>query len=174
MISAPLGILKQKSSNVFFSWGQVEQSASCIPSRDFRAPSNRALVVRRGRNAANHQRPGIRAKPAQWSLDMKPKLDTSSLGCAALQPARFGEATISGLPSREHVQHERRLVAFVYEYGFRICLRLRLWPFPICHCHCHCGVMAASRNLLHRGVRVSTVCECAPKGVGQPDYPGQD
>lgn len=101
---------------------------------------------------------------------------------AALQPARFGEATISGLPSREHVQHERRLVAFVYEYGFRICLRLRLrlwlrlWPFPIFYfpsaiavaiCHGHGGVMAASRNLLHRGVRVSTVCECAPKGVGQ-------
>jgi len=30
----------------------------------------------------------------------------------------------STFPSREHVQHERRLVAFVYEYGFRICLRL--------------------------------------------------
>lgn len=39
------------------------------------------------------------------------------------------------------------------------------------------GVMAASRNLLHRGVRASTIC--APKGVGQqqqqqPDGPGQD
>lgn len=54
-----------------------------------------------------------------------------------------------GSPGREHVRHERRLVAFVYEYGFRICLRLCWVQFSAGH---HGGVMAASRNLLQRGV----------------------
>lgn len=65
--------------------------------------------------------------------------------------------TISRLPSREHVQHERRLVAFVYEYGFRICLRLCQVAPRTTICHDDVVVMVrAAGNLLHRGVRVAS------------------